>query len=275
MIGLLALKLVLSPTLIAMITLAGRRWGSAVAGWLAGLPITGGPILLILTLQRGEAYTAATARSSMVGAAAFAAFCIAFVFVARRCGWWWALVAGYIAYAAMMPLCAAIHPSTAVAALIGGSALLGCAMVLPQGPVIEVRDHSPWELPLRMTSAAAIVLVVTGLAHVLDPRWIGVLSIFPTAATVLGVFTHRSEGPNGAARVLRALTLGMLGYIAFLTVVTATLEAWGLVPAFGLALLTSFAAQATLWAVLTVYRRRFNVRAPTHESSPASPPPPA
>jgi len=257
-IGLLALKLVLSPTLIALVTLAGRRWGSAVAGWLAGLPITGGPILLILSLQRGDAYTAATARSSMVGAAAFAAFCVAYVVVARRYAWWWALVAGYIAYAAMMPLCAAIHPATAGAAAIGAGALLGCALIVPQGPVTEVRQHSAWELPLRMASAATIVLVVTALAHVLNPRWIGVLSIFPTAATVLGVFTHRSEGVNGASRILRALMLGMLGYIAFLAVITSTLEAWGLAIAFGLALLASCAVQASQWALVVLYRRRLS-----------------
>jgi hypothetical protein len=33
----LALKLVLTPTLIGAASLAGRRWGPAVSGWLVGL----------------------------------------------------------------------------------------------------------------------------------------------------------------------------------------------------------------------------------------------
>ena len=34
----LALKLALTPALIAGASLAGRRWGGAVSGWLVGLP---------------------------------------------------------------------------------------------------------------------------------------------------------------------------------------------------------------------------------------------
>ena len=40
----LLLKLLLVPTLIALITLAGRRWGPAVAGWLARFPVLGGAV---------------------------------------------------------------------------------------------------------------------------------------------------------------------------------------------------------------------------------------
>jgi hypothetical protein len=250
--GLLALKLVLSPSLIALVTLAGRRWGSAVSGWLAGLPITGGPILLIITLQLGERFAADTARSALVGTAAFSSFCVAYVWAARRLPWWGALVAGYAAYGALMAPCAAWHPSTPVAALFASAVLVACALALPQGPVVDAKRHSSWELLMRMAAAAAIVLAVTGLAHLLGPRWSGVLTIFPTAATVLGVFTQRAEGSFGAARVLRALLLGMLGFVAYLTVIAAGLERLGLAAALILGLL---AAVVTQGLTLVVQRR--------------------
>ena len=41
------LKLLLVPLLLAAVTLAGRRWGQSVAGWLGSFPIVAGPILLI------------------------------------------------------------------------------------------------------------------------------------------------------------------------------------------------------------------------------------
>jgi hypothetical protein len=44
----LALKLLLGPLLVVASSLAGRRWGSWVAGILVVLPIVAGPILLIL-----------------------------------------------------------------------------------------------------------------------------------------------------------------------------------------------------------------------------------
>jgi hypothetical protein len=42
--GALALKLVLTPVLVGAASLAGRRWGSAIGGWLIGIPFTSGPI---------------------------------------------------------------------------------------------------------------------------------------------------------------------------------------------------------------------------------------
>lgn len=47
----LALKLVLAPALIGAASLAGRRWGPAVSGWLVGLPLTSGPIAFFLRLD--------------------------------------------------------------------------------------------------------------------------------------------------------------------------------------------------------------------------------
>ena len=48
---LLALKLIFVPALIGGVSLAGRKWGPAVSGWLAGFPFTSGPVALILALD--------------------------------------------------------------------------------------------------------------------------------------------------------------------------------------------------------------------------------
>ena len=39
----LLLKLCLVPALIYAVSLAGRRWGAGVAGWISALPIVAGP----------------------------------------------------------------------------------------------------------------------------------------------------------------------------------------------------------------------------------------
>ena len=61
----LALKLLLVPTFLLLLSLAGRRWGPAVAGWLAGLPVLTGPILFLLALEKGPAFAAAAATVSL------------------------------------------------------------------------------------------------------------------------------------------------------------------------------------------------------------------
>ena len=43
----LAFKLFLTPLLIVSVTLAGRRWGTAVSGLLIGLPLVSAPISVL------------------------------------------------------------------------------------------------------------------------------------------------------------------------------------------------------------------------------------
>ncbi|HET7343490.1 MAG TPA: hypothetical protein VFL90_18640, partial [Methylomirabilota bacterium] len=57
--AILLLKLAATPLLIAGASLAGRRWGPAVGGWLVGLPLTSGPVAVFLALEHGAAFAAA------------------------------------------------------------------------------------------------------------------------------------------------------------------------------------------------------------------------
>ncbi len=63
----LILKLVLTPVLIGAASLAGRRWGPAVSGWLVGLPLTSGPITFFLALSHGATFAAAAAVGTLTG----------------------------------------------------------------------------------------------------------------------------------------------------------------------------------------------------------------
>jgi len=58
---LLALKLLVVPTLLGLISVAGRKWGPGVAGWLAGFPVITGPILVFLATERGSGFAAQAA----------------------------------------------------------------------------------------------------------------------------------------------------------------------------------------------------------------------
>ena len=51
-------KLILSPLLIGAVSVLGRRWGPAISGWLIGLPLTSGPVVLFLALDQGTVFAA-------------------------------------------------------------------------------------------------------------------------------------------------------------------------------------------------------------------------
>src|SRR5690242_19515054 len=100
----LALKLVLTPVLIGIASLAGRRWGAAVSGWLVGLPLTSGPIAFFLALNHGVAFAAAAATGTLAGAISQAAFCLAYGWLALRAGWALSLAGSCLAFAMLTVL---------------------------------------------------------------------------------------------------------------------------------------------------------------------------
>lgn len=74
----LILKLLLAPSLIALVTLAGRRWGPGVAGWLSAFPIVSGPILLAIALGQGGDFAAVAAANTLLAVLAILAFSVAY-----------------------------------------------------------------------------------------------------------------------------------------------------------------------------------------------------
>src|SRR6201989_1089665 len=98
---LLTLKLVLVPAFLAALTVAARVWGPSVAGWLPGLPVVAGPIVLLLALERGSSFAAQASAASIAAIAASEAFNFAYAWSCRRVGWPLALVAGLAGWLAL------------------------------------------------------------------------------------------------------------------------------------------------------------------------------
>jgi hypothetical protein len=99
---LLLLKLLLVPGLVALVTLAVRRWGPAVGGWLAGLPIVAGPVLVLYALEQGDAFAARAAHATLAGLIATVAFAVAYGEVSRRMSWYLCMVVGWVVFLAVI-----------------------------------------------------------------------------------------------------------------------------------------------------------------------------
>ncbi len=76
------LKLVLAPVIIGGASLAGRRWGPAVSGWLVGLPLTSGPIIFFLALNNGASFAASAISGTLSGGFSLVAFCLVYAWLA-------------------------------------------------------------------------------------------------------------------------------------------------------------------------------------------------
>jgi hypothetical protein len=239
----LVLKILLTPTLIAAASLAGRRWGQAVSGWFVGLPLTSGPIAFFVALDHGTGFAAATALGALAAAIAEAAFCLAYGYTALRRGWPLALLAGCLAFTAtavvLQPLSLPVIP----VAVIVFATLVAALRLMPRGSETSVTQAPPrWDLPARMIIATLLVVLITEAAPILGPRLSGVLGAFPVYAAILTVFGHRA-GAASAVQVLRGLLLGLFGFAAFFLVLGLLIERAGIALAFTAAIATTLAVQ--------------------------------
>ena len=250
----LVLKLTLTPVLIAAASLAGRRWGQAVGGWLVGLPLTSGPVAFFLALDRGAGFAAAVGLGALAGALAEAAFCLAYGWSARR-GWPVALGAASAAFALValglqraawpLPVLAGVAVVTLLAALRLVPARVGTAVSAPP---------PRWDLPARMVVTTALVVALTELAPVLGPHLSGVLAAFPVYAAILTVFAHRA-GPAPAVEVLRGLLLGLFSFAGFFVVLSGFIERLGVAGGFAAALAAALTIQAASLALVVLPAR--------------------
>ena len=63
----LVLKLVLAPLIIGSASLAGRKWGPAVSGWIVGMPLTSGPVIFLVALSHDVGFAANAALGVISG----------------------------------------------------------------------------------------------------------------------------------------------------------------------------------------------------------------
>src|SRR5262245_45631866 len=188
---LLLIKLVLVPTLVGGVTLAARRWGLRVGGLLTALPMVAGPALCFYAIEQGSGFAASAARTTLLGIVGTAAFCVAYAWSARRANWFVSLLAGWLAFALMGSLMYPVRlggvgePAVAVAGL-----LIAYRLMPSSSGTHSARRSTRWDLPVRMGAAAMLVVVLTALADRLGPRLSGILTAFPVATVVIGVFTQ-------------------------------------------------------------------------------------
>ena len=252
----LALKLALTPLLIGAASLAGRRWGPALSGWLVGLPFTSAPIAFFLALEHGAPFAAASAAGTLAGAISQAGFCVVYAWLAFRWSWWAAVASASVAFAIATLALRDVRMPAPVLMTIVAITLAGAIRLLPTTPPIRAATQRlpPWDLPARMILATAIVLLLTGVAPALGPHLTGLLSPFPVYAAILTIFAHRLEGAAAATAVLRGLLLGLFAFSLFFLSLAMLLEPAGLLVAFVVATAAALATQGvTLWLLRRIF----------------------
>ena len=239
----LALKLLLVPAFLALLTLAGRLFGPGIAGWLAGLPLVAGPILLVLALENGGAFAAQAATATVAAVLALVSYSLAYAHVAQRAGWPLALAAGAAAWAAVAAAVALASPGLGTALALALATLVVAPRLFPKVRPEASGRFSGAELLLRMAASALLTLAVAAAAAHIGSTWSGLFALFPVLGSVLAVFSHRNSGAGHAATLLQGMSRGLLSLVAFCATAAWLLPSRPPAVAFGVAVAACLATQ--------------------------------
>jgi hypothetical protein len=242
------LELLLAPALVALATLAARRWNEGVGGLVSAFPAIVGPTLLIAADQHGAAFAARAATGTLLGLVGLSAFALAFGLLARGGAWPVALAGGWAAAAVTTALAAGTTPSLPVALAAAVGSLAVAWATLPATPILARAPEAGGVLA-RMVVTLVLVAALSAAASRFGAFAGGVLAALPVLASVLAVATLRSRGPVAAIGLLRGMLAGMGSFVAFCAVIALL---GGVAAAFALALLAAVAAQALAGSVLVL-----------------------
>jgi hypothetical protein len=250
--SLFILKLILAPVIIGGASLAGRRWGPAVSGWLVGLPLTSGPVIFFLTLSHGTAFVTSAIAGTLSGGFSLVAYCLVYAWLAVRFDWRIALIGSMLAYFGIVLLMQNMIISFAPLIIAVTLTILLGLLLMPKDGAMQLNDVQPgrWDIPLRILIGTTFIILLTETAPLLGSRLTGLLATIPLYTAILAVFEHRLNGPAGAASVLRGLLLGLFGFAGFFLTLSLLIESSGITIGFLAAIATALVVQGFSFLIL-------------------------
>ncbi len=114
----LLLKIVLVPALVASVTIAGRRWGPRIGGWLTALPVVAGPTLCFYAIEQGNGFAARAAQTTLAGLVAVAAHSVAYAWSCRRVTWPVSITLGWLAFAGVTFVLYQVQPNLIISLVL-------------------------------------------------------------------------------------------------------------------------------------------------------------
>ena len=256
----LILKLTLAPSLIAAATLAGRRFGPRVAGWLIGFPVVAGPVLWFYAREQGAAFAAGAAAGTLIGVLALSVFLVIYAWSAARLAWPASLLMGWLGFmvatAAVAQVPVLRHARWPVGLALAFAALTATMWSLPPVAPRPPGRRPRHDLAMRMVATAALVVSLTGVAHLLGPSLSGLITPFPVATSILVVFAHREAGGGGVIAVYGGFLPSLYSFATFLAALSFALERWPVAASFAFAVGATCVSQAVVLALVNRARAR-------------------
>jgi len=257
----LALKMVLTATVVVITSLAVERSGPFVGALIGALPTAAGAAYTILAFEHPPSFIAASAIGSVAINAAVAIFAATYAMLAQRHGLLVSLGAATMLWFALAAALRMVDwtPLSAVAinaAVYAITIPLSWRYRTGGGPVKFVRTW--FDIPLRALTVAIVVAVVTAASSSIGSFASGMFALFPIILGSSIVIMHPRIGGKATASMLAHAQLPLIGLgLGFLAVhyLVAPIGVW---PALGAGLAVCLAWSGLLLMIQMRQQRRIS-----------------
>ncbi len=250
--NILTLKLILAPIIIGTASLAGRRWGPAVSGWIVGLPLTSGPVIFFLAISHDIPFAANAILGTLSGGFSLIAFCLVHAWLATKFDWRITTLGSLTIFSLMtIALQGLVISLFSLFLLVFLTISLGVWFMPKQkAEQVAASTLNQWDIPARILVGTSFILFVTGIAPIIGSKLTGLLTTFPLFASILAIFAQRQQGTDGAIHVLHGLTIGLFAFAGFYLALGLLIENTSLVVSFGIASLAALIIQGSSLFIL-------------------------
>ena len=243
-VALLIAKIVVSAGFVLLGTAAAERLGPRLGGLIAATPQMAVVSLIFFAIEQGHTFAAQSSFWNIPGMCSTIPVLLAYLVATKlvttpRLA---SVAAGVMVGAASFGLAASLYGAIPLTyATVVPFAAIVCGVTswmvrgLPETAVLRRVPTSPVLLAARAAVSAITVVTVTSLAHLLGPKWSGLIVAFPVNTLPVIVILHWHYGSGVIKPFIKRFPSGAFGVCLFNVVAFLCLERLGLVLTVALA----------------------------------------
>lgn len=227
-------KLLISIGVVLGLSVIAERVSTRVAGLLSGYPLGTAIALFFIGLELSPQFAADSAVHTLAGFTATLALGGGYLLAARGDGLKGVLTGtagGLVAWLAASSLLTQLDLNRISGTLITLVAIALFTWLYRGVPDIKASPKGGFSWPalaLRAGLAAAIIFLITGLAHAVPSAWAGVMAAFPVTMYPFLVILHLTQGTAPVATVIKHYPAGLGSLLCYALVVSLTYATMGL-----------------------------------------------
>ena len=244
------LKLLLVAASALLSSLVAKRFGHAVGGTLAGLPMIAGPIKGFVLWATPVEGVRAIALATLVCLPATVAHLVTFAWSGTRWPWWLSLALANLAFFGLGMLMPQLGLPAWLVCLLALAVLALGGVAMPRLRIAPGAVDIPHaELACRVAAALLVAWAIIRSAGVAPAALSGLLLAVPITGNVLPCFTLPRYGAAATVALLRGFVRGLSGFGAFFVTLYLGLAAWPAGVAYAAAWIAALVVASALYAL--------------------------